>query len=107
MKDLLLENKLLAHLTLSDLDHQIISKCSKQPFFEQTIYVQNPLAKQAILSISDLIKAFNKIIENPSRGHKSYNLSSYNTTITAIASSIKTNAKVSDINTNMIWAINL
>ena len=68
----------------------------KTALFEQTIYVQNPLANRAILSMTDLISAFNKIITNPQVGHKIYNLSSYNTTVTAIASSIaiKTNAKV-------------
>ena len=69
----------------------------KSALFTGIIYVKSPLSLRPVLSMSDMISAFQHILMFPnSRGHKIYNLSSFNTTITAIATSIalKTNAKV-------------
>ena len=75
----------------------------KDAIFLGRIQVLNPLAKRCIVSMEETIKAISTIIEHHDQiqGHKIYNISSFNTNVSSIASSISRLVEVKLIyNTN-------
>lgn len=69
----------------------------KTALYEKSIYVKSPHCRRPILSIFDLVQAFKQILNKDiTDGHFIYNLSSFNTTIGCIATTIalKTSSKV-------------
>lgn len=78
----------------------------KSAIFVGKIKVSNPLGRRCIISMDETLRAVQAIIDNRNRisGHEIYNISSFNTTISSISSSIAllTGAKLTyDNSTNL------
>ena len=71
----------------------------KSALFTGVVRVTDPFSKRPIVSVQETVEAFQRLINNLDRlsGHTLYNISSFNTTVLAVSSSIalKTQARVS------------